>query len=253
MYLKNNYWYFDSVIPKDMCEEIIRLGKEKIEEQKNLGNLVEGITHGNTEKGQNKDAIAQGTNFLKNLKNKKIYNRDSTVAWFEDQWMYDLITPYIKLGNKNAGWNFDVDWSERFQFTTYDKNGFYSWHHDGGSDIHSAYKRYIYGLTSVPLGITIDSLGTKNLPAGYVRNNSMVGKVRKISMTLNLTDPDEYEGGDLMFNFGASTDYEPFTFKEARKQGTIVIFPSFLEHCVSPVKKGIRYSLVLWTLGPSFK
>jgi hypothetical protein len=253
MHLKNNYWYFDSVIPKDTCEEIIRLGKEKIERQKSLGYHVEGITYGNTEKGQNKDATPQGANFLKKLKGKKVYNRDSTVTWFEDQWLYDLITPYIKLANVNAGWNFDVDWSETFQFTSYDKNGFYSWHDDGGSDSLSAYKRYIYGVTPEPLGIVLDSSGRRNLPSGYTRNNSLVGKVRKISMTLNLTDPNAYEGGDLMFNFGASSECEPFTCKEARNQGTIIVFPSFVNHCVSPVKKGMRYSLVLWTLGPPFK
>ena len=71
-------------------------------------------------------------------------------------------------------------------------------------------------------------------------------------MTVNLTDPTTYDGGDLMFDFG-SNDEGKITVNEAREQGSVIIFPSFLYHCISPVTRGIRYSLVNWTLGRPFK
>ena len=82
----------------------------------------------------------------------------------------------------------------------------------------------------------------------------MIGKVRKISMTLNLNEPGQYEGGNLLFDFGHHQEGEQYyECKEMRPQGSIIIFPSFLPHCVTPLTKGIRYSLVLWCLGRPFK
>ena len=71
-------------------------------------------------------------------------------------------------------------------------------------------------------------------------------------MTINLTDASTYDGGDLMFDFGENEGGK-VTASEAREQGSIIVFPSFLHHCVSPVTRGTRYSLVNWTLGRPFK
>jgi len=65
---------------------------------------------------------------------------------------------------------------------------------------------------------------------------------RKISLTLQLTDPDTYEGGDLILDF-----IEGFT--ASREIGSVTLFPSFLSHRVSAVTKGTRYSLVAWISG----
>ena len=70
---------------------------------------------------------------------------------------------------------------------------------------------------------------------------------RKLSFTLQLTDPTEYEGGDLELVFGD----EPTTPK--KEQGFITVFPSYVLHRVTPVTKGTRYSLVAWITGPAFK
>ena len=71
--------------------------------------------------------------------------------------------------------------------------------------------------------------------------------IRKISMTLLLSDPSEFSGGDLLFaDAGLST---PIPLK----QGQAIFFASFLRHKVAPVKKGIRKSLVMWFGGPPFK
>jgi len=247
MQLENRFYYFAGEIPKQTCEEIINLGTS--------AKLVEGTTGGGfSRKDRPKDALPANTKTHKEIEKAgeldKYYVRDSKVSWLSQQWLYDLICPYIYEANKHAGWNFDVDWHEEFQFTTYQNTGFYSWHADGGSDWHGVYKKYIHGFTEAR------ELKNGQLPKGYTHIPKFVGKVRKLSLTLNLTDPNDYEGGNLLFDYGSKdegvgqTDEE---IKVARKQGTIIIFPSFIKHCISPVTKGTRYSLVNWTLGRPFR
>jgi PKHD-type hydroxylase len=73
------------------------------------------------------------------------------------------------------------------------------------------------------------------------------GPVRKLSIVIQLTDPTEYVGGDFEI-FDSS---EPN--KLSREQGTILVFPSYTLHRVTPVTEGIRHSLVGWINGPNFK
>lgn len=70
---------------------------------------------------------------------------------------------------------------------------------------------------------------------------------RKLSLSLQLSDPDDYEGGDLELWFGG----EPL--KASRQRGFMTFFPSYVMHRVSPVTSGTRYSLVCWVSGPPFK
>jgi PKHD-type hydroxylase len=70
---------------------------------------------------------------------------------------------------------------------------------------------------------------------------------RKLSLSLQLSDPDDYEGGDLEMWFGG----EPT--KASRERGMMTFFPSYVMHRVTPVTKGVRYSLVCWISGPPFK
>jgi len=65
---------------------------------------------------------------------------------------------------------------------------------------------------------------------------------RKLSVIIQLTDPEEYEGGEVVFNAGTERDLP-------RDQGQIAVFPSFILHKVNPVTKGTRYSLVTWAQG----
>ena len=85
------------------------------------------------------------------------------------------------------------------------------------------------------------------------------GKVRKLSITCQLTDGSEYEGGELEFDF---RNYEPNKREEKKHvvqakdilpKGSIIVFPSHLWHRVRPVTSGTRYSLVTWNLGKPFK
>ena len=71
--------------------------------------------------------------------------------------------------------------------------------------------------------------------------------IRKLSMSLQLSDPEDYEGGDLQFLHGKEE-----TTAE-RKRGLMLFFPSWTLHRVTPVTKGTRYSLVAWVSGPPFK
>jgi PKHD-type hydroxylase len=71
---------------------------------------------------------------------------------------------------------------------------------------------------------------------------------RKISVVLQLSDPSSYEGGDFEFNEVESPNPDSLKAK-----GTILCFPSVLQHRVSPVTKGTRYSLVSWFEGPRWR
>jgi len=71
--------------------------------------------------------------------------------------------------------------------------------------------------------------------------------VRKLSISIQLTDPKEYEGGELYIydnEEGSTID---------NKQGTLIMFPSYVIHQVMPVTKGERNSLVTWVTGNQFK
>lgn len=71
---------------------------------------------------------------------------------------------------------------------------------------------------------------------------------RKLSLTMQLSGPEEYEGGELQLNFGGK---EPLSVP--KKRGLITVFPSWAIHRVSPVTSGSRQSLVAWLSGPEFK
>lgn len=71
--------------------------------------------------------------------------------------------------------------------------------------------------------------------------------IRKLSFTVQLSDPSEYQGGDLLLHFGS----KPEVMK--REQGHVAVFPSYVLHEVTPVVQGTRYSLVSWITGKPFK
>jgi PKHD-type hydroxylase len=162
---------------------------------------------------------------IRDLKRK----RNSDLVWLNDRWIYKELQPYVHQANKDAGWNFKWDYSESMQFTKYKLNQYYDWHCDGWD------KPY------------------------HKPNTNEHGKIRKLSMTCQLTDGSEYEGGELEFDF---RNYDPHMREEVKHlkqakeilpKGSIIVFPSFVWHRVKPVTKGVRYSLVMWNLGYPFK
>ena len=73
------------------------------------------------------------------------------------------------------------------------------------------------------------------------------GNVRKLSLTIQLSSAEEYEGGELALQFGKEPEIMD------KQQGKLIVFPSYVLHEVRPVSKGIRYSLVAWVTGEPFK
>jgi|TARA_Y100000310_G_scaffold321874_1_gene380129 PKHD-type hydroxylase len=151
--------------------------------------------------------------------------RNCMVAWINDKWIYEIINPFIHTANKQAGWNFECDWNESSQFTIYEKGHYYGWHADQKPEPN------------------------KN------KDKNLDGKIRKLSLTLQLTDKTEYEGGDFQFMW-IRDDTKGFlnviTIDDARDIGTVIIFPSFIYHQVLPITKGKRETLVNWSLGNEF-
>jgi len=144
--------------------------------------------------------------------------RNSEVCFLNGSITYfNLYKPILELVNdvNNQFYNFNLTEPETFQLTKYDEKnqGFYKPHIDG------------------------------------VYENPPNTIVRKLSMSAQLTPPDYYEGGQLEF----PDDKENYIEEDSIDQGTVVFFPSYIKHGVQPVTKGIRYSLVSWFLGPSFR
>jgi len=137
--------------------------------------------------------------------------RKSRVSWVKDKRILNLLYDYADVANKNA-FGVHIYKKTDIQYTEYlaSESGHYSKHHD------------------------ID----------WNRND---GLDRKLSLTVQLSNPYEYEGGDFMFCNNTSPD------KTLKEKGTILVFPSYLEHLVTPVTKGIRKSLVAWFEGPKWQ
>jgi PKHD-type hydroxylase len=221
MNLKNYYYYFQSALTPRMCDDIVAYGKQHQAEMAVTGGVSKKVETGG--KLTNKE--------IKNIQKK----RDSDIVWMNDKWIYDAVHPYIHEANKLAGWNFEWDWSESCQFTKYGVGQYYGWHCDSWEE---PYQR------------------KQNEDGTYPIDH---GKIRKLSVTISLTEPDEYVGGNLEFDFRNQIDWErdkKSKIKECteiRPRGSIIVFPSFVWHRVAPVTKGVRNSLVVWNLGYPFK
>jgi len=216
MILKNCYYYFNSALNTKFCNDVIRYAESK---ENHLA-----ITGDTVLRGRNLKINPLTKQEIKNL--QKI--RKSNITWLDDYWIWKEIKPYIHEANKAAGWNFDWDISESFQFTRYKPGQFYGWHEDSFVD-----------------------------PYDKPDNLNMHGKIRKLSVSCILSDPEkDFTGGDLEFNINNPNRSEKENIvvcKEARTLGSIIVFPSFVRHRVKKVKKGTRYSLVIWNVGRPFR
>ena len=157
---------------------------------------------------------------IKDLKQK----RDSNIVWLSDKWIYKEIHPYVNTANYNAGWNFEWNWSEACQFTKYRLNQFYDWHCDSWDKIYEGHENKFFN-----------------------------GKIRKLSVSVLLSDPKEYKGGDFELQNRSDDQCPLFIDVPKLKRGSVIVFPSFEWHRVKPVTEGTRYSLVVWNLGQPFK
>ena len=140
--------------------------------------------------------------------------RKTNISWIpveeHTRWIYQRCTDAINDINKRF-FNFDLMRIQSLQFTSYDEHGsFYGKH--------------------------IDVMGS-----------SGIGDHRKLSFSVQLSDPEDYTGGDLNLHHAQSYD----TAKKDR--GVATFFPSYCLHEVTPITSGKRYSLVGWVSGPKFK
>jgi PKHD-type hydroxylase len=142
--------------------------------------------------------------------------RRSDVSWLaptlETDWLYRKLTDVI-LSVNSSNFNFNLLGVEKLQFSSYkaDELGYFGKHADASQ-------------------------------GDMVRTN------RKLSFTLQLSDPNTYEGGDVLVYTAA--DHETTTM--TRTKGSMIFFPSNQMHEVTPVTSGVRQSLVGWVIGPEF-
>jgi PKHD-type hydroxylase len=147
---------------------------------------------------------------INNVNNTSI--RDSKTSWIfptaETEWLFRRLTDSI-VGLNNEFFKFDLfGLVEALQFTKYEApDGHYSPH--------------------------VDSM------------NGLI--VRKISVSIQLSPPEDYEGGEVHLLYASAPLVVP------KDQGTLIVFPSYTLHEVKPVTKGTRYSLVCWVTGAPFK
>ncbi len=127
----------------------------------------------------------------------------------QTRWFYERMQGAVQ--SLNAGsYKYDLrGFSENFQYTVYRdfEGGHYDWHVDHG-----------------PLPVQ-----------------------RKLSVSLQLSAADSYQGCDLQFVAGVRTETAP------RGRGTIIAFPSYVLHRVTPITSGVRKAVVAWTTGPNFR
>ena len=155
--------------------------------------------------------LEQKESTVNNELDKEDKIRQSTISWIpfnKMQPVYNDINDFIQRINRNHFGFENIQITEEAQVSSYSKGQFYEWHTDTRTNMQEE------------------------------------PPVRKLSMTLLLNDPSEFEGGNLEI---ANNEFVPM------KQGHATIFASFLQHRVSPITRGVRKSLVMWFGGEPFK
>jgi len=156
--------------------------------------------------------------------------RNSKNAWVPTtHWTAGLVWHYVERANRE---NFlydirNID-GESMQLTQYGIGEFYGWHNDAG--ISGQYK---------PV-----SVGNHHEGRAQDYLNENLELVRKLSFVVQLSDPDDYEGGNLQLLAEDGKSYFA-----PRKRGTVIVFDSRTQHRVLKVTKGVRKSLVGWVVG----
>lgn len=145
-------------------------------------------------------------------------HRSSEIRWVNPlhantQFVKELLWYYANEANKNA-FGFDINYLPDIQYTKYTAEEY------GKYDWHC------------------DTFWAN--PTTYDR---------KLSIIIQLSDSTDYEGG----NFEIDHQHPQLPADQIRTKGTVIVFPSFLSHRVTPVTKGIRKSLVSWVQGPKFR
>jgi PKHD-type hydroxylase len=140
--------------------------------------------------------------------------RDTTVCFVpSNNWFTNKMYEFGLEANKTCGWNFDITTHENIQYATYEPGQHYNWHID------------TFFLTPPEKSLTD----------------------RKITVVCLMNDLSEFEEGELQISMGGTEYIIPL------EKGSIVAFPSFLYHQVTPIKSGVRKSSTMWLSGPRFR
>ena len=137
--------------------------------------------------------------------NNKLLARNVNIQFINSTWINALLCGYIRYANSlNFHYNLSDEDKELAQISKYSVGEFYGEHRDFG------------------------------------KNDSLT---RKLSLTVQLSDENSYEGGDLIFYGGSIGDKAP------RGRGSVIVFDSRVFHEITPITRGVRYSLVKWYHG----
>ena len=167
--------------------------------------------------------------------------RKNKISWHDNEELYSMLRAPMNDVNRQSGWNYNITAIEPIQYTIYygDENH-YHWHTD-----------------------TIIQDHYTDRGENHILNNT----IRKISCSIQLTDPREYKGGDFELLTGLNEDSEdiandlkgdgyfkttPVNLPHFKEKGYAIFFPSYTYHRVKPVTEGTRRSLVVWFRGPKW-
>lgn len=160
--------------------------------------------------------------------------RNSQNAWIPSgHWVTGFLWNYVNLANR-SNFLYDIDCIDMnsLQYTKYTEGQFYNWHNDAG-------------LLNLYHPDAEDTSGEK-----YINDKIQTEyeTVRKLSIVMQLSDAEDYEGGNLQL-----MDENGKTYFAPRKKGSVIIFDSRTQHRVLKVTSGIRRSIVGWVVGPRWK
>jgi PKHD-type hydroxylase len=140
--------------------------------------------------------------------------RTSVVRWLDVHTEHQIVEPFMRLVRSSNRTNFGIDITEPFELQFTEYHGTAKGKYDWHQDV-------------------------------WLESDKPYD--RKISVVVQLSDPADYEGGAFEF-FGVTSPGATFV-----PQGSVLIFPSWLQHRVLPVTKGLRRSLVSWVEGPRWR
>jgi len=154
--------------------------------------------------------------------------RDSSNLWVpETHWVCGMLWHYIQLANRN-NFRYDIDGFDNgsIQYTRYQEGNYYNWHKDDG--VSNAY---------TPVDDPEED---------FIKGSTQ--KIRKLSVTVQLSSHEDYTGGEVQF-----LENNNKTFFAPKKKGTVIVFDSRLPHRAKKVLTGERRSLVGWVVGPQWR
>jgi len=174
---------------------------------------------------------------INDVLNKNV--RKSKNTWIPTHhWIAGWLWHYVEMANRN-NFLYDISFieSESMQYASYGVGEYYHWHTD--SSIPVQYKPQIQ--TSARESTKDDN---------YLRERTAIENelVRKISFSLQLSDADDYEGGNIQFIDESNKNYIA-----PRQKGSLIIFDPRTKHRVCKVRSGVRKSIVGWVVGPRWK